>query len=567
MNTDDPYKSFLDDETKEHIASVLWVSSFDHDNIPHEIIERLYDPKNSLESFGSRTRTYLNWLIEHPQSHNPDYTQRYQKLKSYCVALNSHQSYVIISKFLGLNDSQGFEPMPAAADLQFPRDWLPQLKTKVGWHFFVGSCWDNTGAEYGVECMFFRYALLPPTLATQFGLSDIENQVAELQLGISKAGDQHYQVDPPVIAGTTGLISLGLNPFHFEVGKNRIASIYTDSLLPLTLQACGFQKGSTEPTKLAIDFRFESGTEYLIQGDNGCMPCVAGMGSLYYSIPNMLLANGSTLTIGSERITLTRGIFWFDHQWGFLAGNSQSAVLRAATNMMKAAPSGWDWFMAQFSGDRQLTMFAPHSKAHMAYYYQTGATPPGTMHVNVSGKYMDEHKELKLTWGTLTVRKWVTGEHSPNPARYPPSHTWYPNQWEFEFDDALPEDIRAFTMAPIVSSGQSNFFANGSEYSEGAVYLHGTSGEDLGRGFAESVEYARTIDTMLALTSIDDTSLGALILDSSSSWLRRLRSRLYFLMHASELKDVLATQKGLELFTMSVSKSLTDLSPRRFKMR
>ncbi len=291
------------------------------------------------------------------------------------------------------------------------------------------------------------------------------------------------------------------------------------------------------------------------------------MGSLYYSIPNMLLANGSTLTIGSERITLTSGIFWFDHQWGFLAGNSQSAVLRAAANMMKAGPSGWDWFMAQFCGDRQLTMFAPHSKAHMPYYYQTGSTPPGTMHVNVSGKYMDEHKELKLTWGTLTVRKWVKGEHSPNPTRYPPSHAWYPNQWEFEFDDALPEDIRAFTMAPIVSSGQSNFFANGSEYSEGAVYLHGTNGEDLGRGFAESVEYARTIDTMLALTNIDDTSLGALILDSSSSRLRRSRSRLYVLMHASELKDVLATQKGLELFTMPVSKSLTDISPRRSKMR
>lgn len=555
MNSFEGFKSVLDDETKEHIANVLWLSGFDHDNIPREIAGRLYDPKNSLESFGSRTRAYLDWLIDHPQSHNPDYTQRYQKLKRYCAALNPHQSYVIISKFLGLNDSQGFEPMPAAADMQFPRDWLPQLKTKVGWHFFVGSCWDNTGAEYGVECMFFRYSLLPPALATQSGLSDIENQVIELQLGISKAGDRHYQADPPMIAGTTGLISLDLNPFHFDMGKNRIASVHADSLFPLNLQACGLEKGNAEPTKLAIDFRFDSGKEYLIQGDNGCMPCVAGMGSLYYSIPNMLLANGSTLTIGSERITLTRGTFWFDHQWGFLVGNSQSAVLRAATNMKKAEPAGWDWFMAQFSGDRQLTMFAPHSKAHMPYYYQTGLTPPGTMHVNVSGKYMDEHKEMKLTWGTLTVRKWVKSERSPHPMRYPPSHTWYPNQWEFVFDDVLPEDIRVFTMEPIVSSGQSNFFANGSEYSEGAVYLRGTSGEDLGRGFAESVEYARTIDTMLTLAGINDTSIGALILNRSSSWPRRVRSRLYVLMHTSELKGVLAAQKGLELFTMPISKS------------
>ena len=123
------------------------------------------------------------------------------------------------------------------------------------------------------------------------------------------------------------------------------------------------------------------------------------------------------------------------------------------------------------------------------------------------------------------------------------------------FDDVLSEDIRVFTMEPIVSSGQSNFFANGSEYSEGAVYLRGTSGEDLGRGFAESVEYARTIDTMLTLAGINDTSIGVPILNRSSSWPRRVRSRLYVLMHTSELKDVLATQKGLELFTMPISKS------------
>ncbi|HXY88311.1 MAG TPA: lipocalin-like domain-containing protein [Candidatus Acidoferrales bacterium] len=555
MNSIEESKFVLDDETKEHVANVLWFSDFNSADIPHEITEQLYDPKNSPESFGSRTRTYLDWLINHPQSHNPDYTKRYQKLKKYCITLNSHQSYVIISKFLGLNDSQGFVPMPAAADLQFPRDLLPQLKTKVGWHFFVGSCWDNTGAEYGVECMFFRYSLLPPALAAEFGLSDVQNQVIELQLAISKAGDQHYQADPPVIAGTTGLISLGLNPFHFEVGKNKMASVHADSLFPFTLEACGFERSSAEPIKLAIDLRFESGKEYLIQGENGCMPCVAGLGSLYYSIPNMKLANGSTLTIGSERITLTHGTFWFDHQWGFLIGNSQSTVLRAATNMKKTGNSGWDWFMAQFSGDRQLTMFAPHSDARMAYYYQTGSSPPGTMHVNVSGKYMDEHKELKLTRGTLSIRRWVRGEHSPNPLRYPPSRTWYPNQWEFVFDDVLPEDIRAFTMVPILSSGQSNFMANGSEYSEGAVYLRGTNGEDLGRGFAESVEYARTIDAMLMLAGIDDASIGALILNSSSSWLRRLRSRLYVLTHTSELRDVLATQKGLELFTMATSKS------------
>jgi len=137
--------------------------------------------------------------------------------------------------------------MPKAADLQFPRDHLPQLRTSVGWHFFVGSCWDEAGSEYGVECMFFRVALLPPGLAAELGLSDVENQVVELQFGISDAGGRHYQADPIVIAGTTGLISCGLDPFRYELGKNRIASARKESFWPLTVEAWGLQKAVEGP--------------------------------------------------------------------------------------------------------------------------------------------------------------------------------------------------------------------------------------------------------------------------------------------------------------------------------
>jgi len=61
---------------------------------------------------------------------------------------------VIVNKFLGLNASQGFDRLPGKADLQFPRDHLPQLKTQVGWHFFVGSCWYTKGREFGVEYIY-----------------------------------------------------------------------------------------------------------------------------------------------------------------------------------------------------------------------------------------------------------------------------------------------------------------------------------------------------------------------------------------------------------------------------
>jgi predicted secreted hydrolase len=96
------------------------------------------------------------------------------------------------------------------------------------------------------------------------------------------------------------------------------------------------------------------------------------MGTLYYSIPNVVLKAGSTINYGGKKITLKKGTFWFDHQWGFLSGNPDSNVLRAANNISTPGPAGWDWYMAQFVGDRQITMFAQHSKAYSKYYFQTG---------------------------------------------------------------------------------------------------------------------------------------------------------------------------------------------------
>jgi hypothetical protein len=45
MNSTEGFKFVLDDETKEHIANVLWLSDFDNDDTPREITDRLYDPK------------------------------------------------------------------------------------------------------------------------------------------------------------------------------------------------------------------------------------------------------------------------------------------------------------------------------------------------------------------------------------------------------------------------------------------------------------------------------------------------------------------------------------------
>ncbi|MDP4038570.1 MAG: hypothetical protein Q8P54_01205, partial [bacterium] len=133
--------------------------------------------------------------------------------------------------------------------------------------------------------------------------------------------------------------------------------------------------------------------------------------------------------------------------------------------------------------------------------------------------------------------------------KYPITHTWHPNKWHFRFDEQIPEDIREFIMTPIVPQAQTLFFANGSQYAEGAVYLTNKTGNDIGRGFAESVQYADTTENMLRLAGLPATSK---ILDKlkpqGSSLISRFSSLCYMLVHQKDLKKVLGNAKGLEFF-------------------
>ncbi|MFN8532967.1 MAG: lipocalin-like domain-containing protein [Dehalococcoidia bacterium] len=534
----------IDADTERNASDALWLEP--GESLPDQVQEHLADPKNSPAAIGERIGRYLRWLLAHPQSHNPSYRERYQRLIDDLGNLTARQAYIVVNAFTGLNSSQGFEQMPERPDLQFPRDHAPKLRSQVGWHFFVGSCWDDAGHEYGVEMMLFRQAALPPELAAEAGLSDLENQIVELQLAISRAGDRHYQADPVVVAGTSGLLLVEEDPLHYQLGCNEIRLERTDRFAPLSVRASGIDRGQRPPARLAIDLRFDDARGVLLQGKDGCMPCIAGSGSLYYSIPGLRLAAGSTLTIAGKQVSLRDGLFWFDHQWGFLSGNSQSEVLRAAINQNAPAPAGWDWFMAQFDTNNSLTMFAPHSAKHAAFYQQT-ANEPGIMTAPVIGKLMDEAGDLHDCGGTMTVDRWARAERSPDPDIFPATGVWHPARWTFAFDERVPETIRNFTFEPLCLD-QSNFFANGAQYREGAVVIHDSAGNQIGRGFAEAVAYADPTANRLRLTGLPD-DLGPVIQPTEASLARRIWSFAYLMAHQADLKEVFANAPGSELWT------------------
>ena len=535
----------LDEETKDNIAKALWVQDFNNEEISDELFKGFESEKNSNENFGDRMQYLLREKINNPDSFTPNYKNVYETLIKNSSSLSPQQAYAM-TFFIGMDSSKGYKAIPGKADFKLPQDDAPQWDYQLGWHFIVGSCIGDNGKEYGVQFMFWQYALLPPEIAKHFGLSDIENQIIELHLAVSEAGGEHYRSKPILIAGTTGLVDFKNNPFDYTFGKNKIRSLSEDSTFPMQIKGWGVDLDPDSPSEIEVDITLTQTKEYLLQGKNGCDPCCGGVGTLYYSVPNLRVdPDKSTIRINEEEIALKSGKFWYDHQWcnGMIpAGNPRVKVLRAANNMNEKAAGGWDWFMAQFKGNRELTMASIHSHDMLQFLNQTGPNPPKIMEAEVSGKYIDENNNSKKIKGQIKITEWIRSVKSQDPNLYPPTNTWYPQKWEFSFGKDIPEDIRDFVMIPIVSGGQSGFFGNGLHYSEGAVYLKDTEGNSLGRGFAESTGYADPILNRLKLAGLSATEemRDKLEIPQPSSFLK-LISTLYILWpsNKSKLKKLL----------------------------
>ncbi len=532
----------LDDITADNIARVLWSRRFEDAEIPAEILNKLKSDKNNPEAFGKRMQYRLQELMDYPDSFTPSYRKRYQKFLQNSSSLYALQAYVM-THLMGLDSVKGYKMIPDEANLKFPQIHLPQLDYQVGWHFFVGNCRGENGKEYGILVLFYRYSLLPPDIAEQFGLSSLENQIFEFQLAVGEAGNIHYQSKPIAIAGTTGLAGFNDKPYKYWIGNNSIQSKGEDDLFPIRLRGWGVNLEHS-PVELEVDLTLKSNKEFLLQGKKGCLPCCCGIGTLYYSATNLSLdPQESVLKFNGEEVKLTEGKFWMDHQWGNALeppGNPRCEVMRAANNMALSHSRGWDWFMAQFEGAREITMYAPHTDLNLKFYEQTGENPPETMTVEVKGQLIDKTNNVNDIIGTLKIPEWIKCKRSSDPEQYWITNTWYPNKWEFKFEDMVPEDIRTFTMLPIVSGGQSGFNASGIQYSEGAVHIKDAGGNLIGRGFAESVHYADVVRNMLHLANlpVTDDMIELVKRPSPSSWLK-IRSFLYLLRGRKKLEKTL----------------------------
>lgn len=496
--------------------------------------EQIGNPeKNSDSAFAERMRYRLQDMIDNPYSFLPSYTGRYETLLPYAQSLTPQQAYAM-TMLLGRDSSRLYPDLPVTAELQFPFVNKVDVTAQSGWYYFAGTCFGKDGVEYGILCMLFNSALLPPPVAQKFGITDVENQIIDVQLAVSVGGGRFYQVDPTVTAGTSGHVSVSDQMF-LKADNCSVGSL-GETLFPMRLEASGTDLGQTEPVDIAIDLTFSSSSNYLPQGMDGAMPLIGGFGTRYYSIPGIVLdAAASTLTIGSESIALKGGTFWFDHQWGTgltPTGSPRYESLRASANLSPQKPVGWDFFVMNFDGGSSMTLNSIHTAASVKYTHQTGPTPPSDVPpVAVVGKYMDPYGTVFNVSGLLTITDWRKTDHYPNPEKYKSTPTWVPHGWTFVLEEkVVPEQLRTLTAEPITDDAQALFFSQGAQYVEAATRLMGADNKRVGVGYSEAVGYVDSHESTLLLAGLPATEeMQKLFNEAPPTWLMKFLSFLYML--------------------------------------
>ncbi len=470
-------------------------------NNPHGMKKDIAQPTAVMINNVLATRTPL--VQKYPARYNL-LMERAEK------GLDNIQCYAL-PNFMGQDYFSGYEDMNTYDTLIFPRDHRAQLDFQFGWYFWSGNFLDTAGNEIDIVVVFFRRALYPPRIADKLGQSAIENQLVQTVVAVNYADlNLHVTGSSPIITGTSGEITYSIEPFVARIGLNSAISLQKEEIFPMKIEV-------NDPVgELSIDLNLDESKPLLLQGDNGKEPSIFGLGTWYYSFPN--IKTWGTVTYQGESRTIT-GKMWMDHQW--LAGISptgypKNILVQAVVNIREGlsgeAPKsfGWDWSDVQFDDNTEVTFASPHSDK-TDDLKNMGETPPDSVIRAISGKYIDENGKGENITGTVTITKWM---------RSPKSKAWYPNGWLVK----IPDQEIQFTMASTVDD--QFIYSAASEIREGGVIVKGTKdGKEIsGYGFGEGVSYSGeefALKENMALLGIEDTEANRQLLVASppGTWL------------------------------------------------
>lgn len=273
----------------------------------------------------------------------------------------------ILNGILPAQYSQGYDRIHHK--IEFPRDHHIKTNVSTGWYFLVGNVFSvNQRTKYGFEIIFWYYPIFPKDFLRSRSLPDdaflVQSVTVALTVTASPTNNSYYCNATGLVMTNSGAAKHSLpedKRVFFSVGNSSLLSD-ADDLSKLTVVARDVDIQTGAPIVMSLKLTATKPLFYEGNG-KGCTPCIAGLGTLYYSYPrysveDVQLQYGTAAAMIAKDFDLKDSMFWLDHQWAygfFAAAYPENLMVRSLSNFYTSNFSGWYWFMGHLNDGRDFT--------------------------------------------------------------------------------------------------------------------------------------------------------------------------------------------------------------------
>ena len=329
-----------------------------------------------------------------------------------------------------------------ARTLRFPRDHGSHPDLRTEWWYITGHA-QAAGRLWGFQVTFFRSRVVAAQglrsafaakqlLFAHAAVTDVQGQrlrhgqrIARAGFGVAQASEDDTRVR--------------LQDWTLERAQAATGSRYT---------------AQVEGDDFSLGLRFDSTQPLLLQGQQGLSRKgpLEQQASYYYSQPQ--LAVSGTITVQGQRMAVTTGRAWMDHEW--------------SEALMHPDAQGWDWIGMNLHDGSALTAFRLRRADGTTLWAGGSFRAPG------QPAQVFDAQAVAFT----ARRVWVS----------PASGARYPVQWRVQTPVGMFDVSAVLDNQELDSNGST-----GAIYWEGLSDLADATGRSVGRGYLEMTGYAKPL--------------------------------------------------------------------------
>jgi hypothetical protein len=145
-----------------------------------------------------------------------------------------------------------------------------------------------------------------------------------------------------------------------------------------------------------------------LNGPDGCVPCISGVGTLYWSYTNMMVQSSvGQVANGSPNEFIGSGVGWFDHQWmqgGHLESETIAAILNIENSLTSPKPVRWLWINIQDYTLQEQYMIVVYLQSESIKMNDTYTSSMVNHYNSIDGpKFLDNNSANILVQKTFTT--------------------------------------------------------------------------------------------------------------------------------------------------------------------